>query len=60
MATLEPRGFHPRYTATQECFGGKLDKAYRAKVYYASNGALAATKTYDRKKGYGRLSWVRF
>lgn len=58
MATLT-HGFHPRYTATQECFGGKLERPYKAKVYYASNGGLVAIKTYDRKHGYGRLTWVR-
>lgn len=57
MADLGTRGFHPRFTSTQECFGGKLEKADRVKVYYASNGSLAAVKTYDRRTGQGRLSW---
>ena len=59
MADLGARGTHPKHTSTQECFGGKLDKAYRVKVFYASNGAIAAYKTYDRKNGHGRLSWVK-
>ena len=59
MADLGARGTHPKHTSTQECFGGKLDKAHRVKVFYASNGAIAAYKTYDRKNGHGRLSWVK-
>lgn len=54
-ATLDNR-FHPKYTDTEECFGRRLDAAYRAEVRYASNGGLRAIKRYNRK-GRGYLSW---
>ena len=53
-----PDGSRPTFTNSKECFNFRLSMVSRAKIRYASNGAIVGEKYMDIN-GNGRIRWFK-